>query len=721
MSHHRICCCRLPQRTNAQQQAFVFGRAQDPFKATSPTFARQTISHTCRGDVSFQHPFTHSSDFLGAESSSSLTSCGLHEHEINGTSGVTRLNGQPPPERNEKQESQLRHAPCNLAARSTCRNNRVPLGTIAEQGSVSTLNAKDSQSTVGFVPSLFVVENLTRRKISYRSTQRQNDNPRDSISHEDRHQDNTCDETTCTICVEGKQHGRSKSHRAKSTVASSISLANHGEASSWSSGSDQRPGACITKGLVRGAWTQIRRGTRSRSPPSSNIQSAKLDPQDLWPDIRPSKNTNNATANLDSLGSLNSTPDSATTQGWLEQSTSRQPKATVRPGPDGEEKLSPALPAYPSTLEPNRASDFLAFPVLDISAGNQASEVLPSPVCSAPPQPRDAALDHVGHAATTVLHRDRDDSAARYTPNGALIRSNDQFTLDDLPRELSHTTSFCSTMSTCYSGTVLGIDLDLEPESQHATEHAMGPVWSGPKDSAVNSPGSSKLESQLDSAVLHHHRSITSSALASLLPIAAAEGIVQQNLRMPLLTFHSPTGNLIQPQDALFTHIPLSSSRSRLAYFSAIPVTSTSYVSVTNLHSTHSNLPTATSSVPVRLAPLPTSTLSQLTAPLPEHLHCRYDHSSVANTHRGSTCDNPELVSHRPIVVTPGPQIRGCGGVLRPTNLSSRSDIAQSARKQPRIRSSISCLCMDKANRTRLYVLSPSALKLTQEVNIQRY
>ncbi|KAI4620909.1 hypothetical protein J4E83_005272 [Alternaria metachromatica] len=66
-------------------------------------------------------------------------------------------------------------------------------------------------------------------------------------------------------------------------------------------------------------------------------------------------------------------------------------------------------------------------------------------------------------------------------------------------------------------------------------------------------------------------RSITSSALTSLLPIAAASGIVRPNYDTPKISFFSPSGNLIQPEGS---STPGTTSASD---FSGSPTATTSY------------------------------------------------------------------------------------------------------------------------------------------------
>ncbi|KAF2739772.1 hypothetical protein EJ04DRAFT_294180 [Polyplosphaeria fusca] len=133
----------------------------------------------------------------------------------------------------------------------------------------------------------------------------------------------------------------------------------------------------------------------------------------------------------------------------------------------------------------------------------------------------------------TLSTRGRDDSSFRYTLDGVPVHRSNAPSLYEYDRARS--TSFCSTVSTSYSGTVLGIDLDLQQDdvgvrSSPEQEHPMSDLTSATKDSP--------------------RRSITSSALPILLPLAASQGIVRADHTAPQISFFSPSGNLIKPAES---------------------------------------------------------------------------------------------------------------------------------------------------------------------------
>ncbi|KAF2652656.1 hypothetical protein K491DRAFT_681140 [Lophiostoma macrostomum CBS 122681] len=92
--------------------------------------------------------------------------------------------------------------------------------------------------------------------------------------------------------------------------------------------------------------------------------------------------------------------------------------------------------------------------------------------------------------------------------------------------------SVCTNLSTSYSSTVLGVDLDLQhyPEKPASHRSTSTSMWFTAQDCSTRDSG---------------WYTVTSSALPVLLPLAAASGIVKQNHSRPL-SFYSPSGNLIQ-------------------------------------------------------------------------------------------------------------------------------------------------------------------------------
>jgi hypothetical protein len=151
-------------------------------------------------------------------------------------------------------------------------------------------------------------------------------------------------------------------------------------------------------------------------------------------------------------------------------------------------------------------------------------------------------------------------------------------------------------------------------------------------------------------------RSITSSALSSLLPVAAASGVVRANYGTPKISFYSPSGNLIQPEGS--SSPENDTSRTRL------PGSATVYYNGLHDTSTSKSLPVTACLPPARPTLVPLTTLPTNTAPMPAHLkhHHNYRHP-----------EQSQIGSFSKSVIEPAPSVQGCGGIIRSDSLTLRS------------------------------------------------
>lgn len=683
-------------RTNDQRPALVLGQTQDLVDAVDPTLPHTTVSHARRGCVPGQDPFAYYTAFLNTESSSSNASLnGADQHGDGGTWCQPRAEAQStvPVGYVEQQQNKPRTVPGSVADRLANRSNGAPLATIVEQGSVSTLNSHGSLLSAGRFPSIRAVENASPVQTSHRHSRSLDDIALNRIQEEDQDRHTFCNDAKLNIQPKEGRGGKSKSYHAKSITAGSVSLDDQRspipQLPELSPDMDPKG----LKGLLRGVWSKVRSNTRSRSLSSSNADVPELD---QWCDVSSSAQTDRkATMNPDSQGSPFT---SASTMLLRPQATNgSSPQVTSKHSADGSASQS----HVDSTIfKPETVPVEIPLPPIpNLSCRQLGKEALPS-ACSVPLQPRDAGLDHIRHTATTVLSRSRDELVTRYTPDGAFAQPNDGGSLDDFARNASRNASFCSTMSTSYSGTVLGIDLDVQHEFLYTTRRSVTPVWFSPTE-PVKTHNPSKRALPLEGAKPLRPRSMTSCALTSLLPIAAAEGIVQQNLTTPQLTFYSPSGNLIQAQSASSTPTPTSSSRSRSlsdSYFSGAPTTTTSYYNSASLTSAQSALCAAVTNPGTRPALVPLTITPQSIAPLPQHLRHHHNYHRVDKSRIGSMCDS-EIMLPSQVVTISDSQVPGCGGVVRPPNPNPHSGIPQSPPKRSMIGRSMYCLRLKEANR----------------------
>jgi hypothetical protein len=148
--------------------------------------------------------------------------------------------------------------------------------------------------------------------------------------------------------------------------------------------------------------------------------------------------------------------------------------------------------------------------------------------------------------------------------------------------------------------------------------------------------------------------SITSSALTSLLPIAAASGIVHANYDTPKISFYSPSGSLIQPEG--------SSSPSLTPVNTGSPTIVTSYYNSPNRLTINSRSGTACLPPP-RPTLVPLTTPPMTTVPLPSNLrhHHNYQHPERSQ------------ISSYESLIDPTTPMTGCGGVIRTHSTYPRS------------------------------------------------
>ncbi|KAF2264666.1 hypothetical protein CC78DRAFT_224260 [Lojkania enalia] len=323
-------------------------------------------------------------------------------------------------------------------------------------------------------------------------------------------------------------------------------------------------------------------------------------------------------------GSLSSFPRSCI------QSHQRNPRVTVTQAQPATPHSIPITGLPPSPIRPE--NKLTSAPFL-----SQTPYVSPQPSkgSGSPATVTTAGALENGLPGTQPLSaRTRDDSPIRYTFDGVLLYRSDAPSLYEYDR--TRNVSFCSTDSTNYSGTILGIDLDLQQEcskihqSVPPTRH-----FSQPSDVEVGPSVSNDMHKPNTTTKLKStpHLSITSSALPVLLPLAAASGIVRPNHSTPQISFYSPSGNLIQAEDS-----SLSSVDS--CYHNTVP-------SPPESHARPSLLPATTPSA----------------VPLPKQLQLRH--------HRYARSD---II---PQNVTPS-SVQGCDGIVRSRSLQPRSGVKRS-------------------------------------------
>lgn len=295
-------------------------------------------------------------------------------------------------------------------------------------------------------------------------------------------------------------------------------------------------------------------------------------------------------------------------------------------------------------------------PQLSSSSEQRNEESIPKPAL------QHEEDDRIYSGTPPYSQRSRDGHAGTYTFDGTPIYRSNAPSLYEFDR--AREVSFSGTASTSYSSTILGIDLDLHQETNLAIRRSITPVWV-----CAPVPNRPQWEQEREEPPPGQlpHRSITSSALPILLPIAAASGIVQPKHAVPYVSFYSPSGNLIQAE-------PSSSSSS--------PTTSY-YRKALSL-----------SEQTARPAAVPLTTPPHSSIAVPTHLKQSQQHNQRPHHH------------HTRSHIVPQHAIRGCDGVILRTNsFTPRSGVP------PRRSPSLPGHPKSKAS------LQPSALKYSYKPN----
>jgi hypothetical protein len=159
-------------------------------------------------------------------------------------------------------------------------------------------------------------------------------------------------------------------------------------------------------------------------------------------------------------------------------------------------------------------------------------------------------------------------------------------------------------------------------------------------------------------------RSITSSALTSLLPVAAASGIIRANYDNPKVSFYSPSGNLIQPEG--------NSSPEHGNSGTDPSHKTTLYYKGFNKTSARKALSVTACLPPARPTLVPLTTFLTNAAPMPTHLKQHHNHRHPEQSQKGPCYES---------VIEPAPSVRGCGGVIRSDSVTLRSRTRNSPHK----------------------------------------
>lgn len=547
-----------------------------------------------------------------------------------------------------------------LAVRLSNRSNGAPLATIIEQGSYSTLNSHGSLLSVGRFPSLKAAENGSPTRGSRRRSR-----SLDEKALHDIEEDLVPEHDIFAVAVSdaglNEEHAVADLPSCTATPLTSYQFETQQSLSSHSEDELIDHEDRGVKGFIRGVMRGV---SKTRSRTSSIVNVPIIEHRE-----RPHPTLE---SNLQLLGqgrelthpSTNGriipsrASEGATHIPKLEDQTRN--RAISLPDFELAAHVHPTLTRSRSGISEANAGCGFLLPTLPCQNATRLHEPLfLTPVVHA--GTRDVARKNRTVQASTS-HTGMFDSSAQCTYKSIAIHGGEPSAVRD-PKSAKNVfadqnASFCSTISTSYSGTVLGVDVDLQHDFSHSTRRSQSPptpVWFTPQMAELerqasysDSPASTKASESEPTQVTC--RSITSSALTSLLPIAAASGIVRPNYDTPKISFYSPSGNLIQPESSS----PPGTSPSD---YGSSPTVTTSHYNRQSISTTYS-----AESPPDRPPLIPMTTPPTQKIPLPPHLlyhhNCRGPEPSSINTLESSVRS-----------------VKGCDGIICEDSLTPRSGI----------------------------------------------
>jgi hypothetical protein len=576
-------------------------------------------------------------------------------------------NGHAQQDMEYAQHARARAVPYNLAVRLANRSNGAPLATIVEQGSYSTLNSHGSLLSMGRFPSLRVVENASPTRSSNRISYTPEDHALDRIA-EDTRQGHTPKVPSTTYAVPlSKDH--SDSPRAEdAAIPSAFTTVKPSQSIAHRTGrTDGDASTKNVKSFFRGVIHNVRAASRTRSKSSSTQMSLAENLDDRPGASEDSLQSQSQASNIsqrgdDTIDILYCFPTTSQPLGATKVLASdhqaRNEQISTSTSSSPADTVVPSAVVGPYTIESQPEFGTVST-LLPPSATTRPRERSPSVrlVC---PSPRDSAHEG-GSAATPALSNEvKNTILAEHTFYSAGNNTHSLIEYDRT-REASQNASFCSTMSTSYSGTVVGVDVDLQHDFPHPVRPSrpptpIAPLWFTPQMAELERQASlseSPPEPNQVADVEPPRRSITSSALTSLLPIAAASGIVRPNYDTPKISFFSPSGNLIQPEGS---STPGTTSASD---FSGSPTVTTSYYDNRTTTVTYRAFPPTTCLPPPRPSLRPMSTPPMSSVPLPAHLRFHHNYRRAEQSQIDSTVSSTESF------ILPAPLVQGCDGIVQ--------------------------------------------------------
>lgn len=382
------------------------------------------------------------------------------------------------------QQTRARALPYHLTARFTDRTSVAPLATIIEQGSYSTLNSRGSLLSVGRLPTLGVAESPSPNRSSHKSFHWVGEN-----SPHRGHGGHLLEEDKPSAL---RVHATLQDCRHPPAVVGistpiELSLDLPQSPRSKIGDADQYANDSKTQGFLRGVLHNVRTASRTRSRSPSLTHTPIPEVREPLPETSGGQTNHQVQETHDACMAQETGPEHCKVSSTENSSSSSTPSSACQ-ARSRKTSLASVQP-HDSRTSDLRLNEFLPRPLERPSAVQTVPHLLPpaatvrslDPTFSVrlvPPEPRDVAAIGATAQAAAFSNRHSDSTSAPASCYGDPARNCSASSLSKRERgqNASRNASFCSTLSTSYSGTVLGVDLDLQYEGLNSTQCSSSPM-----------------------------------------------------------------------------------------------------------------------------------------------------------------------------------------------------------------------------------------------------
>jgi hypothetical protein len=426
-----------------------------------------------------QDPFTYYKAFLNTDATTSRSTNEMAQDDDGYTCHTGIIRGQDM-DSDGSQQVRARSFPYQLAVRLSNHSTGAPLATIMEQGSYSTLNSRRSLLSLGRYPSLRTAEGHSPGRASHKLSRSLDENDLQRIE-EDAPQMSIKSPTLEIHAATPQKYARSQPICVLNTPIeylpelpqsprSQISDADHDV-------NNKRPNS-----FLRGVLQNVRAAsrTRSRSSSSTRFEARPQTSDSSTPCPLPEHYHATLNNHPENCRSRKPAPDSAFTA-MSEPSSDTQARnrkiSLTNLQPPASTSSLPPLQGLSPPLH-GQISSFVPSPGLLSPLVARSSREQPASVRLVTPEPRDVAHLDVATTASTLFNRHDEDKSIQLAFHGVPTASHSASSLNkhDGVMQTSRNASFCSTMSTSYSGTVVGVDLDLHFDPSQQVRRSSSPM-----------------------------------------------------------------------------------------------------------------------------------------------------------------------------------------------------------------------------------------------------